>query len=51
LIGEHIICSNIGESKVILDKNHKDVIPESEEQKLKHEKKKNRKKRMRSQTI
>jgi serine/threonine protein phosphatase PrpC len=53
LIGEHIICSKIGDSKVILDENHKDVIPLSEEQKPKHEKekKKNRRKRRRSQII
>jgi serine/threonine protein phosphatase PrpC len=42
LIGEHIICSKIGDSKVILDENHKDVIPLSEEQKPKHEKEKKR---------
>ena len=40
MIGEHIICSKIGYGRAILDENHKDVIPLSEEQKPKHEKEK-----------
>ncbi len=35
LIGEHIICSNVGDSR-------KDVIPLSEDQKPKHKKEKKR---------
>ena len=42
MIGEHIICSNIGDSRAILVKNHKDVNPLSEAQKPKHKKEKKR---------
>jgi serine/threonine protein phosphatase PrpC len=42
IIGEHIICSNIGDSRAILVKNHKDVIALSEDQKPNNESEKKR---------